>query len=123
MVVKAAGTGHLRRTSAPRRGSSAPKRHHAAGTVERATGWRRDHGARSSSLGLIYMMVEGAVREIGGPGFILGNHVTIRGDDGSFATAAHLQRCSIAVRIGDTVDRVDGLPANGEHLITLPRET
>ncbi|PRB18982.1 M23 family metallopeptidase [Microbacterium sp. MYb62] len=73
------------------------------GTVVRATDWRRDHRARASTLALIYMLFEGAVRELGGPGFILGNHVTIRGANGEYATVAHLQRHSIAVRVGDTV--------------------
>lgn len=73
------------------------------GTIVRATDWRRDHRARSSALALIYMLFEGAVRELGGSGFILGNHVTIRGANGEYATVAHLQRRSVTVRIGDTV--------------------
>ena len=73
------------------------------GTVVRATDWRRDHRARTSAFALIYMLFEGAVRELGGPGFILGNHVTIRGADGEFATVAHLLQRSVAVRVGETV--------------------
>ncbi|WP_235355105.1 M23 family metallopeptidase [Brevibacterium linens] len=73
------------------------------GTVVRASDWRRDHRARSNWFGLIYLMVEGAVREIGGPGFIVGNHVTIRTDDSVYATIAHLQRRSITVQVGDRV--------------------
>lgn len=73
------------------------------GTVVRASGWRRDHRARSSWAGFAYMMAEGAVRELGGPGFIVGNHVTVRGDDGVFATVAHLQQGSPAVKVGDRV--------------------
>lgn len=63
----------------------------------------RDHRARSSLASLTYLMVEAAVRELGGPGFIVGNHVTIRGDDGVFALVAHLQRGSVVVRPGDRV--------------------
>lgn len=73
------------------------------GTVVRASGWRRDHRARSNWAGFIYLMVEGAIREIGGPGFVVGNHVTIRTDDGVYATVAHLQRGSLTVTVGDRV--------------------
>lgn len=73
------------------------------GTVVRASDWRRDHRARSNWFGLLYLMAEGAIREIGGPGFVVGNHVTIRTDDGVYATLAHLQRNSITVRVGDRV--------------------
>src|SRR5690606_22923153 len=65
------------------------------GTVVRASGWRRDHRARSNLWGFLYMTVEGMLRELGGPGFVVGNHVTIRGADGTFATLAHLQRGSL----------------------------
>lgn len=73
------------------------------GTVVRATDWRRDHRARSHWPALAYLIVEGAVRELGGPGFILGNHVTIRGTNGAYATVAHLQQGSLRVRVGETV--------------------
>ncbi|MCI9889428.1 M23 family metallopeptidase [Micrococcales bacterium 31B] len=73
------------------------------GTVVRASGWRRDHRSRSSLLTVVYMMVEGALRELGGPGFIVGNHVVIRGADGTHAVVAHLQRGSVAVRRGESV--------------------
>lgn len=73
------------------------------GTVVAASDRQRDHRSRSSWAALIYMMAEGAVRELGGPGFIVGNHVTIRADDGSFALVAHLKRGTVRVRIGDRV--------------------
>lgn len=73
------------------------------GTVVRSTDWRRDHRSRSSGLALVYMLLEGAVRELGGPGFILGNHVTIRGSNGEYATVAHLQQGSITTQVGATV--------------------
>ncbi|MGY1552635.1 M23 family metallopeptidase [Microbacterium sp. A588] len=73
------------------------------GVVVRASDWRRDHRARSSALAVIYMMIEGAFRELGGPGFAIGNHVTVRGADGVHAMVAHLQRGSVIVRVGETV--------------------
>ncbi|MEW1975767.1 M23 family metallopeptidase [Microbacterium profundi] len=75
------------------------------GVVVKASDWRRDHRARSTVPGLLYLMVEGMIRELGGPGFIVGNHVTIRTDEGQYATVAHLQRGSVSVRVGDTVRR------------------
>lgn len=73
------------------------------GVVVKASDWRRDHRARSTMLGVLYLMIEGMIREFGGPGFIVGNHVTIRTDDGQYATVAHLQRGSVVVRVGDSV--------------------
>lgn len=73
------------------------------GTVVRASGWQRDHRARSSLLGLLYLGAEGLVRQVGGPGFIVGSHVTIRSDDGTYAAVGHLRRGSVAVRVGDRV--------------------
>lgn len=74
------------------------------GEVVRASGWRRDHRARSNVWGIFYMMVEGMIREIGGPGFVIGNHVTIRSDDGIYATVAHLRQESLTVKVGDRVN-------------------
>lgn len=74
------------------------------GEVVRASGWRRDHRARSNTWGIFYMMVEGMIREIGGPGFVIGNHVTIRSDDGVYATVAHLRQGSLTVKVGDRVN-------------------
>ncbi len=73
------------------------------GTVVRATDRQRDHRARSSGLSLAYMMLEGVVRELGGTAFILGNHVTIRGAAGEYATVAHLQQDSVMVQVGARV--------------------
>ncbi|UFU02307.1 M23 family metallopeptidase [Ruania suaedae] len=73
------------------------------GEVVVASGWRRDHRARSNYLTLVYMMLEGMLREIGGPGWIVGNHVTIRGDDGVHALVAHLQQGSLTVGPGERV--------------------
>ena len=63
----------------------------------------RDHRARSNTGGIVYMMLEGAVRELAGPRFIIGNHVTIRSDDGVFALVAHLKNGSARVNVGDRV--------------------
>lgn len=73
------------------------------GTVVRASDWRRDHKSRSSYVAVAYMMLEGAIRELGGPGFVLGNHVVIRGAHDTYAVVAHLQQGSLHVRTGDTV--------------------
>ncbi|MFD2840237.1 M23 family metallopeptidase [Populibacterium corticicola] len=74
-----------------------------SGTVVKVSDWRRDHRARSNPLSIVYMMIEGALREVGGPGNIVGNHVVIRTDDGVFAAVAHLKRGSAQVSIGDVV--------------------
>lgn len=73
------------------------------GVVVRASDWRRDHRARSNWFGLMYLLLEGAVRELGGPGFVIGNHVVIRDVDGRFALVAHLYRGSVTVGVGDKV--------------------
>jgi hypothetical protein len=73
------------------------------GVVVTASDGLRDHRARSSWLGFAYLTLEGAVRELGGPRFIVGNHVVIRSDDGAFALVAHLRRGSVRVRPGDRV--------------------
>lgn len=74
-----------------------------SGTVVRASSWHRDHRSRSRMLAVIYMMLEGAFRELGGPGFILGNHVVIRSHDGVYAVIAHLQQNSTTLQPGQTV--------------------
>lgn len=74
-----------------------------AGIVVRATDWRRDHRARSNMWGLGYLLVEGPLRELGGPGFILGNHVIIRTREGLYALVAHLQHDSVTVQPGEMV--------------------
>lgn len=73
------------------------------GTVVRSSDWRRDHLSRSNWFGYLYMSVEGIVRELGGPSSVIGNHVTIRSDDGAFATVAHLKKGSAEVAVGDRV--------------------
>lgn len=77
------------------------------GTVVRASDWRRDHRARSNMWGVVYMMAEGVVREIGGPGFVTGNHVVVRGDDGVYAVVAHLKQGSLTVSVGERINAGD----------------
>jgi len=50
-------------------------------------------------------MVEGMLRELGGSGRVVGNHVIIRLDDGVYALLAHLRQGSATVRVGQHVDR------------------
>lgn len=63
----------------------------------------RDHRSRSSLPAILYMSVEGMLRELGGPRFIVGNHVTVRALDGTYALVAHLRRGSAQVGVGDIV--------------------
>jgi hypothetical protein len=78
------------------------------GVVVKVHDRERDHRARTSWPALAYLLVESAVRELTGPGRILGNHVVIALDDGergTYAALAHLERGSIEVRPGDRVHR------------------
>jgi len=76
----------------------------AAGTVVTVSDSRRDHRGRDTWPTLLYMMtVEGFVRELGGAPWILGNHVVVGHDDGTYAAYAHLRRASARVREGDRV--------------------
>jgi hypothetical protein len=84
------------------------------GEVVRAYDRARDHRARMSWLGLAYMLtVEALLREVRGPKGILGNHVTIRADDRTYALVAHLRRGSVKVRVGERVRRGDEIAALG----------
>lgn len=73
------------------------------GEVVAASDGQRDHRSRSSLGAAVYLTLEAMVRELGGPRFIVGNHVTIRTDEGTYALVAHLQRGSARVAVGDTV--------------------
>ncbi|MFG2001186.1 peptidoglycan DD-metalloendopeptidase family protein [Spirillospora sp. NPDC048911] len=81
----------------------------ADGEVVRVSGRHRDHWSRNSWFALPYMVVEGMLRELGGPGFILGNHVILDLGDGTYAAFAHLKRGSIKVRPGQRVRAGDHL--------------
>jgi hypothetical protein len=73
------------------------------GVVVRASDWLRDHWSRNSWAVLPFLFVEGNVRELFGPHFILGNHIVIDLGDGVYAAYAHLRRGSIRVRKGQRV--------------------
>ncbi|MDP9844692.1 M23 family metallopeptidase [Streptosporangium lutulentum] len=75
----------------------------ADATVVRAVDRNRDHLSRNSFPALLYLLVEGMFREMGGPGQVVGNHVVIDLGEGTYAMYAHLQRGSLAVREGDRV--------------------
>ena len=47
----------------------------ADGLVVRVHGRERDHRSRSSWPSLLYLIAEGSLRELTGPGRVLGNHV------------------------------------------------
>lgn len=74
-----------------------------SGEVVRVSQWRRDHESRSSLFAILFLLVEAAIRELGGAGFIMGNHVVIRGANGVHAVVCHLQRGSVSVKIGQQV--------------------
>lgn len=80
-----------------------PVRAMVAGTVVRVDDRQRDHRARSSVGAVFYLLAEGALRELGGPRRVVGNHVVIDAGDGVFALLAHLRRGSATVRVGDVV--------------------
>ncbi|MDQ0600649.1 murein DD-endopeptidase MepM/ murein hydrolase activator NlpD [Streptomyces canus] len=85
-------------------GFGAPLLAVADATVVRAVDEHRDHLSRTSLPGLIYLMlVEGSVREMGGVGRIVGNHVVLDLGDGTFALYAHLRRGSLTVAEGEKV--------------------
>lgn len=74
------------------------------GRVVAVHGGRRDHRARTTWPGIIFMLtIEAVCREIGGPRFILGNHVVVEHADGTYAAYAHLRQGSITVLPGMTV--------------------
>jgi hypothetical protein len=75
----------------------------ANGVVVRVHDGERDHWSRSSWPALAYLLVEGCIRELLGPGRLLGNYVVIDIGDGTWAVLAHLQRGSFRVGPGDEV--------------------
>ncbi|MDS1271099.1 M23 family metallopeptidase [Lipingzhangella sp. LS1_29] len=83
------------------------------GRVLRVRDTQRDHRSRTSWPLVFGMIVEGAVRELGGPGRILGNHVVLALDSGDYAVLAHLKQGSTLVAVGDTVVAGQPLAACG----------
>lgn len=75
-----------------------------AGTVVRAAGWQRDHRSRDSLPGIAFVLLEGLLRELLGPSGLLGNHIVLAHDDGTYSTYAHLKRGSLRVDPGQRVE-------------------
>lgn len=63
----------------------------------------RDHRSRTSWPAFAYMVLEGFVRELSGPGRVVGNHVVLELDDGTYALLAHLRQHSVTVEPGQRV--------------------
>lgn len=74
------------------------------GQVVDVSDWQRDHRSRDSLPAIVFVFIEGAVREVLGPAGLLGNHITLRLKDGTYATYAHLRRRSARVEEGDHVE-------------------
>jgi hypothetical protein len=75
----------------------------AAGRVVRVRQRQRDHWSRTSVPGLVYLLVEGMIREVLGAGRVVGNHIVVDIGDHRYAMYAHLQRNSAVVRPGEHV--------------------
>lgn len=75
----------------------------ADGVVVRVHDRARDHRSRNSWAGIAYLLIEGTMRELLGPGRILGNHIVLDLGDGVYAALAHLRQHSARVKPGDTV--------------------
>jgi len=73
------------------------------GTVVHVGDGARDHGGRTSWPLLALWFAESALRELAGPGRLLGNHVVIEVAPGVHALVAHLRRGSVTVRPGERV--------------------
>ncbi|MEU1345509.1 M23 family metallopeptidase [Streptomyces sp. NPDC005795] len=85
-------------------GFGAPLLAVADGTVVYAAHGRRDHLSRNSLPALVYLMVlEASVRDVLGPGSIVGNHLVLDLGNGTYAMYAHLRRGSLRVGVGETV--------------------
>jgi hypothetical protein len=75
----------------------------ADGEVVRVREWQPDARAWLGKAGIVLFMMLAAVRELGGAGAVLGNHVIIRIGPRTYAVVAHLRRRSVRVRPGDRV--------------------
>lgn len=85
-------------------GFGAPLLAVADGTVVYAAHGRRDHLSRNSLPALVYLvLIEASVRDVLGPGSVVGNHLVLDLGDGTYAMYAHLRRGSLRVRVGEAV--------------------
>jgi murein DD-endopeptidase MepM/ murein hydrolase activator NlpD len=84
-----------------------PVRAPAGGRVVTVRRDARDHRSRSSWPALAWMLLEGALAELTGPGGLLGNHVVLDLGGGAYAVLAHLQHGSVAVTPGQRVHQGD----------------
>jgi Peptidase family M23 len=75
----------------------------ADGEVVRVRSWQPDARAFLGRLGIVVFMLLAALRELGGAGAMLGNHVIIKIAPGTYAIVAHLRRGSVKVRRGERV--------------------
>lgn len=64
---------------------------------------QRDHLSRSSRVWLPLLLLEGFIREAAGPRRVIGNHIILRLNDGSYMALGHLKRNSCRVRVGQHV--------------------
>ncbi|HEU5417464.1 MAG TPA: M23 family metallopeptidase, partial [Streptosporangiaceae bacterium] len=86
----------------------------ADAVVVRVSDWQRDHWSRTSVPALLYMLTaEALVRELTGPGRVVGNYMVLDLGDGVYALLAHLRRRSALVRPGDRVGAGQPLAACG----------
>ncbi|UED84918.1 M23 family metallopeptidase [Streptomyces profundus] len=75
----------------------------ADGTVVHAVDGQRDHLSRNSYPAFVYLLAEGLLRDIRGPGRVIGNHLILDLGGGTYALYAHLRRGTLAVRPGERV--------------------
>ncbi|WP_062208395.1 M23 family metallopeptidase [Streptomyces sp. NBRC 109706] len=75
----------------------------ADGVVVRAADGQRDHLSRNSYPAFLFLLVEGLLRDMRGPGRVIGNHLILDLGGGTYALYAHLRRGSLAVRPGERV--------------------
>jgi hypothetical protein len=88
----------------------------ADGRVVRATGWQRDHWSRDSVPALVYVFVEGVVRQVCAllsGRFVLGNHIILDPGGGVYAVLAHLKQGALRVSKGQRVSASQQLAACG----------
>jgi hypothetical protein len=85
----------------------------ADGVVVRVHDRERDHWSRNSWLSMPYFVIESSLRELLGPGRIVGNHVVLKLGDGTYAVFAHLRRGSVRVKKGQQLRAGDELAACG----------